>query len=187
MKRRADFEQTALEHLDAVHSLAFWLVRNRADAEDIVQETYLRAYRAFGTFQGDAIKPWLLTIARNLAYTWLTRRQRMAKVISFEDAVSARGSDGVAVPMQFASGEPSPEARLVAQAEAELVDRGLSALPLPLRETIVLRELEDLSYQEIADVMGVPIGTVMSRLSRARTRLKALLGEIFAKDDRDAM
>ena len=174
--RRAEFERQALEHLDAVHSVVCWILRSRADADDVVQETYLRAFQAIDGFRGQAIKPWLLTIARNLSYTFLSRRSRMANVISFEEAVG-RGGDGTPLPMQFPSDEPSAEARMIGQAEAESLRRALEALPLPLRETVELREMEDLSYQQIADVMDVPIGTVMSRLSRARGHLRALLAE----------
>ncbi|MGA0595698.1 sigma-70 family RNA polymerase sigma factor [Enterovirga sp. CN4-39] len=173
---RVEFERQALEHLDAVHSVACWIVRSRADADDIVQETYLRAFQAIDGFRGEAIKPWLLTITRNLAYTFLTRRRRVANVIPFDEAVS-RGGDGTPMPMQFPTDEPSAEARLVSEAEAESVRRALEALPLPLRETVVLREMEELSYQQIADVIDVPIGTVMSRLSRARAQLRRLLAD----------
>ena len=187
MRRRDEFERLALPHLDAVHSLAAWLVRSRHDADDIVQETYIRAYRAFDAFEGEAVKPWLLTIARNLSYTWLGRRRRARNVISFEEALSSRGADASQNPLHYPVDEPSAEAALIGRQEADRVGRGLADLSLPLRETIVLRDMEDMSYQEIAEVMGVPIGTVMSRLSRARAQLRTLIADLIETEDRDAM
>jgi RNA polymerase sigma-70 factor (ECF subfamily) len=166
MNRLAEFEQRALPCLDAAHNLAFWLVRSRPDAEDIVQDAYLRAFRAFDACAGEDIKPWLLAIVRNLAYRWLATRKRTANVISLEEAVSARTGGGKGA--EPAADEASAEDLLVGLSERALVVKALAELPPPFREAIVLREIEGLSYQEIANVAGVPVGTVMSRLSRAR-------------------
>ena len=184
MSRLAEFEQRALPCLDAAHNLAFWLVRSRPDAEDIVQDAYLRAFRAFDSCSGD-VKPWLLAIVRNLAYRWLSTRKNAANVISLDEALSARTGGGEG--SDFASDEASAEDLLVGQAERALVVKALAELPPPFREAIVLREMEELSYQDIATIAGVPVGTVMSRLSRARAQLKARLTELIEKEDRNAV
>ena len=184
MSRLAEFEQRALPCLDAAHNLAFWLVRSRTDAEDIVQDAYLRAFRAFDSCSGD-VKPWLLAIVRNLAYRWLTTRKKAANVISIEEALSSRAASGEV--FEVPSNEASAEELLIGQAERALVVTALAELAPPFREAIVLREMEGLSYQEIANVAGVPVGTVMSRLSRARAQLKTRLTELIDKEDRHAV
>lgn len=185
MNRLAEFEQRALPCLDAAHNLAFWLVRSRPDAEDIVQDAFLRAFKAFDACTGEDIKPWLLAIVRNLAYRWLAARKKAANVISLEEAVSARTGSGEGI--ELAAEEASAEDLLIGQAERALVAAALSELAPPFREAIVLREIEGLSYRDIANVAGVPVGTVMSRLSRGRAQLKARLTELFEKEDRDAV
>ncbi|MBI3435035.1 MAG: sigma-70 family RNA polymerase sigma factor [Proteobacteria bacterium] len=186
MGRLQDFEAMALPHMDAAHSLAFWLVRSRPDAEDIVQDAYLRAFRAFDSFAGDNFKAWLLTIVRNLAYRWHSVRQKSANVISLDEVLHARDEGGPGA-MQLASGAPSVEALLIGAAEQALVRKALAELPPVFREVIVLREIEGLSYQDIADVAGVPTGTVMSRLSRARGQLKARLSALIELEDKNAV
>ncbi len=186
MNRIQDFERVALPHLDAAYSLANWLVRNSSDAEDVVQDAYLRAFKAFDQFAGGDIRPWLLTIVRNVAYRWLSVRKRTANVISFEDAYSAR-DDKPGYTLEPASPDPSAEEVLLGRAEHSLVRRALEALPPAFREVIVLRDLEGLSYRHIAEVTDAPIGTVMSRLARARDRLKEQLAQIRAKEDQDAL
>ncbi len=172
MDSLAEFEQRALPCLDAAHSLAVWLVRSRPDAEDIVQDAYLRAFRAFDSCSGEDVKPWLLAIVRNLAYRWLATRKKAANVISIEEALSARtGNDEV---RDLPANEASAEELLIGQAERALVVKALAELAPPFREAIVLREMEGLSYREIANVAGVPVGTVMSRLSRARATQDAI-------------
>jgi len=180
------FERLACEHIDAAYNLAFWVVRNRDDAKDVVQDAYLRAFRAFGTFSGDDIKPWLLTIVRNVAYRWLSVRKRTANVISFDGVVAGRNHDGANV-LDVPSDEPSAEDALVGRAEQDLVRSALADLPAIFREIIILRELEGLTYQEIARATGIPIGTVMSRLARARDQLRGRLAELIARENKDAL
>ena len=160
----AQFEQAVLPHLGAAYNLARWLTGNDPDAEDVVQESYLRALRFFPGFCGGNSRPWLLTIVRNTCYTWL-RRNRMDDVTTELDE-EVHGLDNIT---------SNPEAVLMAAARTDMVTRALEELPMGLREIVILRELEGMSYQEIADVAAIPIGTVMSRLSRARARLQKLL------------
>ncbi len=156
------FEQILLPHLGAGYNLARWLTRNDHDAEDVVQEAYLRAFRAFDRYRGGDPRAWLLTIVRNTCYTWLRRNQ--------EAATEAASADDVA-----ADPATEPEAMWLRQADGQLLRAGLEALALEFREALVLRELEGLSYKEIADVTDVPLGTVMSRLARARKQLHTWL------------
>lgn len=183
--RRDAFERTVVVHADAAYNLAAWLLRNRVDAEDLVQDAFLRAFRSFDAFSGKDAKPWLLAIVRNLAYTALSARGRAANVVSLDEALAVRG-EGASAPF-FVSFDPDPEAAAINRAEAARLRKALAALPPLFRETLVLREMEDLSYAEIAAVMGVPAGTVMSRLARARVQLKVLLGEQDGTDGQHAM
>ena len=148
-------------NLDAAHNLARWLVRDPSAAEDVTQEAVERALRYGASWRGDNARAWLLQIVRTRAYAWLAKRRDAAEDPLPEEA-------------PLADPAPSPEAALVAVEARETLEAALSALPAELRECLVLRELEDLSYAEIARVTGVPIGTVMSRLHRAR---RALLAE----------
>ena len=186
MPRVDDFDTEALPHIDAAYNLAFWLVRNQADAQDVVQDAYLRAFKAYRQFNGGDIRPWLLTIVRNVAYRWLSVRKRSANVVSIEDAITDR--DGNSRPaFEPASEEPSAEDLLISGAERSLIRRALAELAPAFREVIVLRELEGLSYQDIAGVTGIPAGTVMSRLSRARAQLKDILTGLMAKENQNAL
>ena len=161
-----------MPHIDDAYRLAHWLTGNRTDAEDVVQDASLRAFRAIREFAGGSARSWLLTIVRNTAYTWL-RKNRPTAVITVEDLE--------AVELEHA--EPSdpngetPEAALIAKVDAEQLRAAIAALPTPFRETLVLRDIEGLDYREIAEATEVPIGTVMSRLARARRRLIATLGK----------
>jgi RNA polymerase sigma factor (sigma-70 family) len=186
MGQQSAFEQVALPHLEAAHNLAYWLVRSRPDAEDIVQDAFVRAFRAFGGFRGGDIKPWLLTIVRNVAYRWLAVRKRGSNVVSI-DAFAPRDGSDVAGEAWIAADEPSPEAMLIGAQERARVLTALAGLPPPFREVLVLREIEELSYNEIADVIGTPVGTVMSRLARARTELRKRLGALIEKEEKNAM
>ncbi|HKU73451.1 MAG TPA: sigma-70 family RNA polymerase sigma factor [Pyrinomonadaceae bacterium] len=159
-----NFEEAVMPHMDAAYNLARWLTRNDADAQDMVQEAYLRALRFFGGFRGTDAKAWLLTIVRNTCYTWLRRNRSPELSCDFDEVVLARESEG-----------PDPETEQLMKAQAQLVNDAIEKLPIEFREVVVLRELEELSYKEIAIVLGVPIGTVMSRLARARKRLLLLL------------
>jgi RNA polymerase sigma-70 factor, ECF subfamily len=166
------FEQQALPHLDAAYSLAFWLMRDRADAEDVVQDAYIRALRGFEGFRGDAMRPWLLAIVRNVAWRALAVRRRATNnVIPIETAFARAGEDDPE-PLVVASDEPSAETRLIEAGDRALVTRALDAVTPLFREVLVLREIEEMSYAEIATILGVPQGTVMSRLSRARAELR---------------
>jgi RNA polymerase sigma-70 factor (ECF subfamily) len=170
--------------MEAAFNLAFWLVRSRADAEDIVQEAYLRAFRAFDGFRGDDMRPWLLAIVRNTAYRWLSNRRRSGTVISLEEAFAeGRGQSAD----DIASDEPTAEERLIGAAERDYVLRALAELPPAFREVLVLREIEGLAYREIAEVTGAPVGTVMSRLSRGRGELRKVLTRLMGKDEPNAM
>lgn len=182
-----DFERQALAHMDAAYNLAFWLVRERADAEDVVQDAYLRAFRAFATMTGDDIKPWLLAIVRNVAYRWLSVRKRRTNVIPLDSVLPNADRDEAGPVFEIASDAPSAEDMLLGRADQALVHRALDRLPPAFREAIILREMEELSYRDIARITEAPIGTVMSRLARARDQLKEVLTELIAKETRNAL
>jgi RNA polymerase sigma factor (sigma-70 family) len=162
------FRDAALPYLDDVFALARYLMRNAADAEDAVQECYLRALRHFDSYRGPAMKPWLLAILRNVCNAEFSRRGR-------QDLASDYAADEPAAEQPPLWQEPlaSPETALLRQHDNDTIRRLVAALPQPFREAIVLREVNDLSYQEIAEVAGVPVGTVMSRLARARSMLRS--------------
>ncbi len=152
------FEQAVLPHLDAAYNLARWLTRNEADAEDVVQEAYLRAFKFFGGFHGENSRAWLLTIVRHTSYTWLQQNRAHEMTTEFDEEIHSVESD-------------NPETMLLERADRALLKQALEELPVEFREVVVMRELEGLSYKEIAGMIDVPIGTVMSRLARARKRL----------------
>jgi RNA polymerase sigma-70 factor (ECF subfamily) len=157
----------ALPHLDDLYTLARYLMRNAADADDAVQECYLRALRHFDTYRGPTMKPWLLTILRNVCNAEFARRGRHAIPTAFvEEGPTAE------VPM-WQEPHATPEAALLRQQDGDTIRRLVAVLPVPFREAIVLREINDLSYNEIAEVAGVPVGTVMSRLALARSMLRS--------------
>lgn len=160
--RRARFELLVVPHMAAAYNLARWLTRNDHDAEDAVQEAYLRAYRFFDGFHGGDSRAWLLAIVRNTCYTWLEQNRK--STLSSEQELADTPAAG-----------PSPEALLLERIDSEMLRRAIEDLPAEFREVIVLRELEGLSYKDIAAVSAVPIGTVMSRLARARNRLQKVL------------
>jgi RNA polymerase sigma factor (sigma-70 family) len=160
----ARFELLVMPHMATAYNLARWLTRNDHDAEDVVQEAYLRAYRFFDGFHGGDSRAWLLAIVRNTCYTWLQQNRRPS--VPLEETLS-----------EPESSEPSPEALMLEKIDRQSLHSALEELPPEFREAIVLRELEGLSYKEIGAVTGVPLGTVMSRLARARGRLaRALAG-----------
>lgn len=154
------FEQLMLPHLDSAHRLARWLVRNEHDAQDQVQEAYLRAYRFFPQFRGGDGRAWLLTIVRNTCFSWLRKNRHADLTESFDEEIHARE--------MTASADVHTR-----RDDSELLSQALEKIPALFREVIVLRELEGLSYKEIAAVADVPIGTIMSRLARARRQLQA--------------
>ena len=173
-RKRDDGEQVrrlqalALPHLDAAYNLARWLSGNSADAEDIVQEAFMRALRFFDSFEGDSARPWLLAIVRNTGYTWL-EKNRPTELVAFDENAAEESGE------HAAGQESNPEVVVLQIAQRRLVDQALEELPVPFREVLVLRELEDLSYKDIARIAGVPIGTVMSRLARGRAMLRRIL------------
>ena len=162
--QQAQFEEVVLPHLDAAYNLARWLAGNEHDAEDIVQEAFLRAFRFMGGFRGGNSRSWLLTIVRNTAYTWL--RKNHGPIVYLGEDELAEIEDPAALGGDVA---------LLRNADAGRLRAALQQLPVEFREALVLRELEGLSYKEIAEVADVPIGTVMSRLARARKQLQELL------------
>ena len=169
MTRLARFEKSVLPHLDAAYNLARWLTRNDHDAQDVVQEAYLRAFRFFEGLRGTDARAWLLAIVRNAGYSWL-EKNRPGEIVALDDAgaISAdMESAGHAAPA-----ESNPEVILLQSANRKLVNQALEELPVGYREVLVMRELEDLSYKEIAAIAGIPMGTVMSRLARGRELLR---------------
>jgi len=160
------FRDAAMPHLDDVYTLARYLLHDAADADDAVQECYLRALRYFDTFRGTEIKPWLFAILRNVCRGEFARRSRTT--LAMDDTTD----DAEAAAPLWQEEQASPEAEILHQRDAETIRRLVAELPQPFRETIVLREINDLSYREIADVVGIPVGTVMSRLARARSLLR---------------
>jgi RNA polymerase sigma-70 factor, ECF subfamily len=161
-ERKQRFERVVLPHVDAAYNLARWMTRNDHDAQDVVQEAVLRAYRFFDGLRGDGAKPWLLAIVRNSCLSWF-QVNRPADLAGFDDRVAETP----------APEEDGPETQAMRAFDRRMLNEAIAALPAQFREALVLRELEDMSYKEIARVADVPIGTVMSRLARARR----LLGE----------
>jgi RNA polymerase sigma factor (sigma-70 family) len=173
--RHGEFELVMLPHLDAAYNLARWLTRNDDDAQDIVQEASLRALKFFGGFHGEDGRAWLLTIVRNTYYTWLQKNRDRKQDESFDEEFHGLEGDGCSMP------QSNPELLMMQQASQQVINKALERLPVDSREIIVLRELEDLSYKEIADVVEVPMGTVMSRLARARKLLREQLEQMNAQ------
>ena len=167
-ERMRRFRDAALPHLDDVYTLARYLMRNAADAEDAVQECYLRALRHFDSYRGPAMKPWLLAILRNVCNAEFARRSKEELPTDYAQEESL----GEEMPM-WQEPQASPEKVMLRQQDSATIRRLVAELPAPFREAIVLREINDLSYQEIAEVAGVPVGTVMSRLARARAMLRS--------------
>lgn len=161
-QERARFEQVVMPHLDAAFNLSRWLLRSRADAEDVAQEALLRAYRFFRGYQGGDAKAWLMQIVRNTCYSWLEKSRPVELTTEFEEDLHSLAS-------------ATPEAIAIAGDDREKLRRALEALPPRFREVIVLRELEGCSYKEIAAITAIPIGTVMSTLARAREKLQRSL------------
>ena len=161
---RARFEQLVLPHLDAAFNLAVWILSSRTDAEDVTQDAMFRAFRFFEGFHGGDVRAWLLQIVRNTCYTWLKKNRRMKMTDQFDEELHMQSS-------------ATPESIAIAGNDRERLTRALETIPLRYREVIVLRELEGCSYKEIATITSIPIGTVMSSLSRARRQLHSALAK----------
>jgi RNA polymerase sigma factor (sigma-70 family) len=172
-EQAATFEQVVLPHLDAAYNLARWLVRNTHDAEDIVQEAYLRAFKFFGGYQGGDSRAWILKIVRNSCYSFFEKNRPAELAETFDEAIHTAGTE-----------QPGAEAELLRSADSRMLQDALGELPVGFREVLVLRELEGLSYKEIAEVMSVPIGTVMSGLARGRAQLRECLLRVRAEEER---
>ncbi|MDB5309017.1 MAG: polymerase subunit sigma [Gemmataceae bacterium] len=171
LDERGRFEHATLPHLDAAYNLARWLTRDDHAAEDVVQEAYFRAAKFFAGFRGGDGRTWLLAVVRRAAYDWLAKRRAWAAA-SFDEAVHDRGDDA-----------SNPESLVIRKADQQLLRQALEELSPEFREVTVLRELEGLSYQQIAAVVGVPVGTVMSRLSRARKQLRQRLAPCPGREE----
>jgi RNA polymerase sigma-70 factor (ECF subfamily) len=166
------FEQRVMPHLDAAYNLARWLSGNDHDAQDVAQEASLRAFRFFGSFRGENARAWLLAIVRNTFYTWLRKNRPPEKMVEIDDET-----------LDLEDVSANPEAVNPQFADADAVRRAIADLPVEFREIVVLRELEGFSYKEIAELAEVPIGTVMSRLARARKLLQKRLAADFHPGD----
>jgi RNA polymerase sigma-70 factor (ECF subfamily) len=166
-----NFEQEALPHLDSAYNLARWLTGNQQDAQDVVQEAYMRALRFYSGFRGGNVRAWLLQIVRNTFYTWLEQNRPKQPTIEFDEQLF--GADPCA---------PNPEQALLQNDRANLLRQALAKLPESFREILILREFEDMSYKEISEVTGMALGTVMSRLSRARSGLRQSLAGMVNED-----
>jgi RNA polymerase sigma factor (sigma-70 family) len=169
VSQRQVFEARVLPHLDAAYNLARWLLRNEQSAEDAVQEASMRAFRYIDSLRGDDARPWLLGIVRNTCFTMLERRRNGPELVEFDEA-EFEAAAGAAE-----CSRSDPATQLQRQRTQVQIDAAIRALAPPLREVIVLREFEDLEYAQIAKIVAVPIGTVMSRLARAREKLRLVL------------
>src|SRR6266550_326502 len=167
----ASFEEALLPHLDAAHNLARWLLRNEHDAQDVVQEAYLRAFKSFSGFHGSNGRAWLLTIVRNTSYTLLKKNRAVDLTTTFDEEIHVAGHECV-----------SPATILAHSEDAELIREAMDELPAEFREILALRCQEGLSYKEIADIAQIPPGTVMSRLARARAKLREYLAVRIGKE-----
>ncbi len=165
------FEAVMLPHMDAAHNLAKWLLRNEEDAQDVVQEAYLRAFKSFGGFHGSNGRAWLLTIVRNTSYTLLKKNRVVDLTTPFDEEIHVSGHESV-----------SPATILEHSENVELIKEAMDELPAEFREILVLRHQEGLSYKEIADIAQIPPGTVMSRLARARGKLREYLATRLGKE-----
>ena len=168
--KATQFEAIVLPHFGAAYNLARWLVRDDQDAEDVVQEAYMRAFRFFGGYSGGDSRSWLLTIVRNTCYTWLQQNRSRELTEPIDDKL-----DEVGISTE------NPETRLLQTLDAQRVRQALQDLPIEFREVLIMREMEELSYKQISTIADLPIGTVMSRLARGRKRLRKLLASYMSR------
>ena len=183
-ERAASFEQVAMPHLDAAYNLARWLSGNDHDAQDVTQEAMLRALRFFDGFRGGDARTWLLTIVRNTYYSHWRRARGRDETTEFDEELYSMGDE----TQRLAAHGANPEHIYARTQDVRLLDRALEEIPAEFREALVLREIEDLSYKEISGVLAVPMGTVMSRISRGRQLLRAAFERLSAgtRDSRKA-
>ena len=167
----SEFDRTFLPHMDAAYNLARWLMRNDQDAQDVVQEAFLRAFRFAGGFRGGDAKAWLLAIVRNAAFTWMKRNRGDNSPVEFDESFHVE---------EFT--ESGLEADAIKKVDRAMIQSALEDLAVEFREVLVMRDIEGLSYKEIAQVADLPIGTVMSRLARARRRLARLIKKRIGKE-----
>ena len=165
------FEALMLPQLDAAHNLAKWLLRNEQDAQDVVQEAFLRAFKSFSGFHGSNGRAWLLTIVRNTSYTFLKKNRAVDLTTAFDEEIHAIDHESV-----------SPAAILEHAEDAELITKAVDELPAEFREILILRHQEGLSYKKIGEIVKIPPGTIMSRLARARAKLKECLAARIGKE-----
>jgi len=165
------FARLVLPHLNDAYSLARWITANRADAEDVVQDASLRAFRAIANVADGNSRAWVLTIVRNTAYTWL-RKNRPSALVVVDDLEAVESAQGVTADLDH----ETPETALIAKADAASLEAAIAELPPAYRETLILRDVQGLGYREISQVTGVPIGTVMSRLARGRAQVMKTIG-----------
>ncbi|MFN8496631.1 MAG: sigma-70 family RNA polymerase sigma factor [Anaerolineae bacterium] len=175
-ERNARFEQTVLPHLDAAYNLARWLIHDERDAEDVVQEACLRAFKFVDGFRGGDSRAWLLRIVRNTCYSWLRQNREAQASMPFEETLT-NSADETA----------DPEVVAFQEVDTEMLRRALAEMPVEFREALILREIEGLSYKEIASITDTPMGTVMSRLARARHWLQRFLIETMRKESRGGL
>ncbi len=175
------FEEAVLPHLDAAYNLARWIVKDEHAAEDAVQDAYLRAFRYFGSFRGGDARPWLMRIVRNSCYSWLQSMKHTKDEFEFNDEL-----EHDIAPYASAGTVDNPEALLVRNAERSVINAAIESLPVSFREVLILREIEEMPYQGIAEALQVPVGTVMSRLARARARLRVILEDTFRPEALEA-
>ncbi|MEX3934736.1 RNA polymerase sigma factor [Paraburkholderia phymatum] len=173
--RSLRFQQMALPHLDAAYNLARWLCGNPNDADDVVQEAFMRAFRFFDTFHGETARPWLLAIVRRTWYTEWRRRSGVHATVEFDENLDDETFEG------WSASSPDPETLMLRDEDTRLVHEALGQLPVEYREVLILRELEELSYREIATIADLPVGTVMSRLARGRRKLATALTSLLAQ------
>ncbi|HEV8016341.1 MAG TPA: sigma-70 family RNA polymerase sigma factor [Stellaceae bacterium] len=169
------FETLVMPHLDSAYNLARWLTRNDADANDVVQEACLRAFKYFDGFDGQFANAWLLKIVRNTCYTWMKQNRPAEEAMALDDNLDEIDRNESAIELNASGLGRSPESLLSARRDAQRIDALIEQLPPAFREIVILREMDDMSYREIADIVGVPIGTVMSRLARGRQMLQSAL------------
>ncbi len=172
---KARFTRVVMPHLADAYALARWLTGDRMDAEDVVQEASLRAFRAIGGYAGGSARAWVLTIVRHTAYSWLSKNRRPT-LVAVDDLAAVEQAQAKHGGNPDDPGAATPEAELIMKADAAQLEAAIAALPEQFRETLVLRDIQGLDYREIAQVTEVPIGTVMSRLARARRRLIESIG-----------